>query len=167
MIRGVSLNRLCNDFLRAGLERSGEKSEDRYATLVASLRDKWGSDLLGVYLFGSQVTGKAGPGSDFDFLIVLNPKVALNRALYRWWDEAVVPPQGEEWNPQFVHLPTTPEGAGGLWLDAALAHRKIWEKSGQVEAFFGAVRGLMDRDRVRRHLFQGQPYWVWRDGEAA
>lgn len=165
--KGVSLNRLCCDLLQDGLGRPREKSEDPYAPLAALLRKKFGEDLLGVALFGSQVTGTATPESDFDFLIVLSSNVSLNRALYRWWDEAVVPVKGQEWNPQFVHLPASAYDAGGLWLDAALAHRHIWEKNGKVSAFFDKLRGLMNDDLVRRHHFQGQPYWVWRRGEAA
>ena len=40
---------------------------DRFA---ATLRERWGSEILEIHLFGSKARGDAGPESDVDLLII-------------------------------------------------------------------------------------------------
>lgn len=166
--RGFSLNSLCEDLLRAGLQQqpsAGAGSE--YSFLLSPLQKRFGSNLLGIFIFGSQVTGEATASSDIDILVVLDRKVPLNRSLYRWWDQQMTAKlRGHVINPQFVHLPPVPEGAGGLWLEVALVHERVWEKGRQVSAFLRKLKQKIGEDAARRHLYQGQPYWVWREAAA-
>lgn len=167
--RGVSLNGLCENFLQGGLrQRADTDSGGECGFLLVPLQKRFGRNLLGIFIFGSQVTGEATASSDIDLLVVLDRKVPLDRSLYRWWDQSLMAkPRGYVINPQFVRLPQVPEGVGGLWLEVALAHERVWEKGRQVSAFLGKLRQRIAQDKVRRHLYQGQPYWVWREEAAA
>ena len=44
-----------------------QKAVERFA---ATLRERWGSEILEIHLFGSKARGDAGPESDVDLLIV-------------------------------------------------------------------------------------------------
>ncbi|HEX5037370.1 MAG TPA: toxin-antitoxin system HicB family antitoxin [bacterium] len=163
--RRISLNRLCTGLLQAGLERKNEPSRrfDSLSPVVKSLKKRFGKDLLGVLVFGSQVTGRATAASDVDLLIVLHDRIPLTRSLYRWWDESVDSvrlPEEPVVNPQFVHLPETPEEAGGLWLEIASASEILWDGGARLARTLEGLRDLIARDRFRRYWSNGAPYWV-------
>ena len=44
-----------------------QKAVEHFAT---TLRERWGSEILEIHLFGSKARGNAGPESDVDLLIV-------------------------------------------------------------------------------------------------
>ncbi len=161
--RGLSMNRLCGDLLQNALEKGGETEGRRFAALsplVTTLKKHFKGDLLGVLVFGSQVTGRSSDSSDIDLLIVLSDRCPLTRALYRWWDDHVSLPSGPVVNPQFVHLPAETERAGGLWLEVASASKILWEDGGRVSKAIHALRNLIAQDRFRRCWSNGLPYWV-------
>ena len=127
------------------------------------VKSKWGKNLLGILLFGSQVTGEATASSDTDFLIVLSDEVPLTRSLYRYWDEHLVSDETASINPQFVHLPKSPHETGGLWFEAAMAGEILWDNGGVIRKFLEDVKKRVAADEIRRYWSNGQPYWAWRD----
>ena len=44
-----------------------QKAVERFAT---TLRERWGSEIVEIHLFGSKARGDAGPESDIDLLVV-------------------------------------------------------------------------------------------------
>ena len=159
--RSLSLNSLCLQLLDLGF-KAKENTAHPYPHIIKNLQKKFGENLLGILLFGSQVTGNSTANSDVDFLIVLSDEIPLTRSLYSWWDETVSQ-TGKTLNPQFVHLPQIPSEAGGLWFEISLAHQLLWEKRNHVSKFLEQLQGLMAADRVRRYWSNGHPYWVWRN----
>ena len=159
--RRTSLNRLCRDILVHGLERN-DVEEDPFRFLIPTillLKGHFKKNLLGVAVFGSRVTGKATENSDFDVLVILADTVPLVRSLYRWWDESLEMFEGKVVNPHFVHLPASPEEAGGLWLEVAVASKILWEEKGLVTSFIDKLLLQMSSDKIRRHWSNGMPYW--------
>ncbi len=167
--KGMSLNQICLHFLSEGLDRlkNKEKSFDKYLWILKPLRKYFKEQLLGVILFGSQVTGEATPASDVDFLIVLSPSSPLSRASYRWWDQHIGESrhEGKILNPQFVHLPASPRKAGGLWFEVALAYSILWEKGKRISSSLKGIKKIIYNGEIRRFVSHGQPYWVWRNDE--
>ncbi len=49
------------------LTEQEQKAVERFAT---ALRERWGSEIIEIYLFGSKARGDAGPESDVDLLVV-------------------------------------------------------------------------------------------------
>ena len=157
-----SLNLVCLNLLSVGLrqEKAGGGRSERYQAVIPLAQKKFGRDLLTLAIFGSQVSGEATPLSDLDFLVVLSRQVPITRSLYRWWDEEVKVPEDEVWNPQFVTLPRSPEEAGGLWLEVAMAQKILWERGQVVSKFLGRLKKTIAKNEVRRYWSNGQPYWV-------
>lgn len=164
--KGWSLNALCTRILEKGLKNGIESSRGMYDRLVKNLRKRFGRDLLGVLLIGSQVSGEATSLSDRDFLIVLSPGVPLSRLFYHWWDDEIRNPGKEQWNPQFVDLPQSPTEAGSIWFECALNHQILWEKGSRVSHFIVQLNNLIAGDEIRRYWSNGHPYWAWRKNEA-
>ncbi|MBI2083255.1 MAG: toxin-antitoxin system HicB family antitoxin [Deltaproteobacteria bacterium] len=163
----TSLNNLCASLLKKGLEK-GEPVAEKFAFLkptVDQLKDHFGKNLLGVLVFGSQVTGEATESSDWDLLIILSNEIALTRSLYRWWDEEATLLGTIIVNPQFVHLPASLEEAGGLWFETACASHVMWEQGRVITDCLDQLREFIASDRVRRYWSQGQPYWVRQNEE--
>ena len=49
------------------LTEQEQKAVERFAT---TLRERWGSEIIEIHLFGSKARGDAGPQSDVDLLVV-------------------------------------------------------------------------------------------------
>ena len=49
------------------LTEQEQKAVERFAT---TLRERWGSEIIEIHLFGSKARGDAGPESDVDLLVV-------------------------------------------------------------------------------------------------
>ena len=64
-----------------------------------------GDGLAAVILHGSWVRGDATPASDVDALVVVDPRLAVTRGLYRTWDSQRVTWRGRPVDPHFVHPP--------------------------------------------------------------
>ncbi len=164
MAEGKSLNKICIDLISLALQQpfSSSENDPLYPSVITALQKKFGKELLGVLLFGSQVTGMATEASDVDFLIALSKKIPLTRGLYRWWDEKIEEPADAEWNPQFVNLPVSVESAGSLWFEAATAHKILWENGKRTTQFLDQLKKVIDTDQIQRHWSNGHPFWVWR-----
>lgn len=159
----VSLNSLLVRMLKERLENGADKPwwKDACDDIVEKTRAHFGSKLVGILVFGSQVMGNASENSDLDILIVLSSELPITRALYRWWDEI-------DWNlpcevnPQFVHIPADQEQPGGIWLETALASEILWEDGRKLTSQIKQIKQLIENDSYRRYFSNGQPYWVRR-----
>lgn len=161
--RNVSLNRVTLHFLEAGM-RAGDRDKTWLKPvrgILPALKRKFGNRLLGLLVFGSQVSGEATAASDIDGLVVLDKSVPLRRALYSWWDDALPPNDAEPVNPHFVHLPENPRAAGGLWFEVALNHETVYQGDGKVGLFLSRLLQLLQKGAIKREFAYGQPYWVW------
>ena len=163
--KGGSLNQFCIQLLQDGLTRqeSGSKKFDFLTPVIEQLKHHFGGKLMGVVLFGSQVTGKATESSDFDLLIVLDSSEKLARSLYSWWDDEMKFPHDKTINPQFVHRPDSIDQAGGIWFEVAVSSEIVWEDRSKISQFLDKIRRLIASDRVRRFWTNGVPYWVRRE----
>lgn len=161
-----SLNNLCLDLIHEGLKKSDDKKswKQKYHPLLHQLRGHFGRQLVGFLIFGSQITGEATLSSDVDFLVVLDKSVPLTRSLYHWWDEKIKTAD-DSLSPQFVHIPSSAEEAGGIWFEIALSHEILWQKQKDVSNFLEKLNESVVKGRIRRYFQHGQPYWVWRDHE--
>lgn len=164
---GISLNQLCSNLLEKNPNLEGLKRErfNFLDPILHETKQRFGKDLVGVAVFGSQVTGQATTGSDLDLLIVLALTVPIYRPLYSWWDEKITAPGATIVNPHFVHLPPTPEEAGSLWLEVAIAHEVLWQRENQLGRVITKILDRIASDRLRRYWSNGQPYWVRTDEE--
>lgn len=161
----VSLNRFCAQLLETGLTRQepGSRKFDFLIPVTKQLKAHFGTKLMGVALFGSQVAGKATESSDYDLLVVLAPTEKLTRSLYAWWDNQMDLPSDRTINPHFVPLPDSIDEAGGIWFEVAAASEILWEEDSKVAQFLDKLRGLIAGDRIRRFWTNGVPYWVRRE----
>lgn len=171
--RGQSLNGLCRAILeaavapetgRAGAEAGGVVGPSSLERLADACRRTFGSDLLGLALFGSVVRGEEFPDSDLDLLVVMADSCPIRRELYGRWEtgvgavaEAHFP---REVTPHFAHLPARPEEAGGLWLEVALDATVFWERGGELSTALRAIRGHLASGGATRRVRHGHPYWV-------
>lgn len=163
-----SLNKICTDLLKSALDTSSSQLVDwknKFEPTIKGLQKKFGDDLLGILLFGSQVSGQATSSSDWDFLIVLQESIPLQRMLYRWWDNQKEFVLQEKVNPQFVHLPLSPQKAGGLWFEVSLAYDILWEKSQKISQWMERLKKEIASDKIRRYWSNGHPFWVWKTHE--
>lgn len=162
--RSTSLNTLCIELLVAGLTNPECRKADivpKRKIIVRELQKKFGNNLIGFLIFGSQVRSEANTASDIDLMIIVEDTIPLDRSLYRWWDETLAPNLPRTHNPQFVCLPSTPREAGGLWFEVAMGHEILWERDRDVSRFIGDLKEFVASGAIRRYITQGQPYWVW------
>lgn len=159
--RRISLNQLCLLLLNKGLTASESQNWPEYEPVLKKLKDKFGENLTGVVLFGSQATGTATADSDTDLLIILDDSIEINRSLYSFWDDEIVWKDGEL-NPHFVHYQKNLMDAGGLWFEIAQTGKIIYQKDSLVEQLFLKIRNFIADGGVRRYISNGHPYWVRR-----
>jgi hypothetical protein len=164
---GVSLNTLCARFLDAGLV-AGREAPARTVPgldpgLLEAVAREWSGELVGIALFGSAARGDATEASDIDLLIVLDIATRIERALYERWDR-VLQARGrrsdDRVSPQFVAMPSSPEAAGGVWLEAAREGIVLDDRGGRLARFLIALRDLVATGAVSRKKVHGHPYWV-------
>lgn len=153
---GLSLNEYC---LRA-LAAPGPDPAGPGAAVAARALERFGDDVVGVVLFGSWVRGEATAASDIDALVVLEPRCAVTRALYRDWDEAPLRHQGHEVEVHFVSMPGPDDAPGPIWLEVALDGAVVSDRDGRLARHMaGLRRAIANGDVTRRHA-HGQPYWT-------
>ena len=131
-----------------GLLGSAAAGDDDAVALVARAGAVAGDGLAAVILHGSWVRGDATPASDVDALVVVDPRIAVTRGLYRTWDT------------QRVHYVADVLEAERRRLPVALA--------GDLERLAAASRGLR---RDRELAFDGAedltPSEFYREQDAA
>ena len=162
-----SINMLCVRLISEGLleQKKSPWWLEEGKKIVPQLRHKFGTRLIGIAVFGSQVEGRATEDSDLDILIVLDADTPLQRSLYSWWDDAIKWEGSVEVTPQFVLLPKNLEDAGGIWFEVAMASEVLWERGRKLSTMIKALRKLIESDHIRRYWSNGQPYWIRRGDE--
>lgn len=156
-VGGVSLNEYCATKLAA--PTGAAFGLGPAAVLVERAAALFGADLVGVVVFGSWARGEAGPTSDVDALLVVDPRRALTRALYRAWDEEPLLWDGHAVEPHVVHLPE-PSSIGTVWAEAAVDGIVLFESGLAVSRRLSAIRREIVGGRLVRRVVHGQPYWA-------
>ena len=153
---GLSLNEYCVRRLATAGLSTGDADA---VALVSRAGAVAGDALAGVLLHGSWVRGDATTTSDVDAIVVVEPRVRLNRTLYRTWDEQPVTWQGRRVDPHFVH-PAAADAFSGLWAEAAIDGLVLFDRDGRLSASLARVRRAIAEGRFVRRVVHGQPYWV-------
>lgn len=154
---GLSLNE--DRVRRLASAGPGLAGGDAAASLVTRAAALAGDGLVAVIVYGSWARGEAAPTSDVDVLVVVEPRVALTRALYRAWDERPVTWQGRAVDPHFAHPPDERAGTG-LWAEIAIDGVVLFERGVQVSRHLARVRRAIAGGAIVRRLAHGQPYWT-------
>lgn len=154
---GLSLNEYC--VRRLATPGAALSIGPDAAAIVARAAELTREALVAVVVYGSWARGETTPGSDVDVLIVVEPRLALTRSLYRKWDEADVRWQGRVVDPHFVHLPAG-EFSGGVWGEVAVDGVVLFERDLRLSAQLVRIRREIAAGRLVRRLAHGQPYWT-------
>ena len=154
---GLSLNEFCVRRLAAG--GPALAADEHAAAIVTAAAALVGDALAAVVVYGSWARGEAAAGSDVDVLIVVEPRTALTRALYRKWDAAPVTWQGRVIDPHFVHPPGD-RVTGGVWGEVAVDGVVIFERDWRLSAALARIRRDIAAGRLVRRFVHGQPYWT-------
>jgi predicted nucleotidyltransferase len=154
---GVSLNEYC--VRRLAAPGAGLALLPDAAALVRRAAEVAGDALIGVVLHGSWARGEAARTSDVDVLIVIERRLALSRALYRTWDEAVPSWEGRRVDPHFAHPPDDGP-TGGLWGEVATDGIVLVERDLEISAILVRTRRDIAAGRLVRRIVHGQPYWT-------
>lgn len=153
----LSLNELC--VRRLAASGTGLALADDASGIVDRASRVAGHALVGVVLYGSWARGDAGPGSDVDVLVVVDPSMALTRALYRAWDAVPATWQGRPVDPHFVHPPGS-RPSGAVWGEVAVDGVVLFERGLEVSGALARVRRDIADGRLVRRVAHGQPYWT-------
>ena len=151
---GLSLNEYCVRRLASAGTADGDA-----ATLLARASSVAGDSLKAALLHGSWARGEATVTSDVDALIVVDRTLQLDRALYRLWDAEPIAWKGRPVDAHFVHLPEE-EVFSGLWAEAAIDGRVLFDRDGSVSEHLHRVRRAIAEGRLLRRVAHGQPYWT-------
>lgn len=147
--------------LRSGL--------DRYLGL---LKERFGSDLISVILFGSWARGEGRPESDLDLLIVARglPGSRLDRhgILFR-----LARTVSDEFADAVVPVPLTPEEASRVkpfYLGILSGHEVLWDAGGFFGGILGRLRARLTELGARRYADEdGYEFWDlkpdWKPGD--
>ena len=179
--RGLSLNRYCVELLKQGLQdlQTASDVDERVgsrivpAAVLNQVRKTYSQALEGIILFGSAARDRLWESSDIDLLIVLRQDRAIEREIYRVWDDKVAGQfqlLSHKIAPQFVALPSEVAQAGGIWLEAALEGVVLVDPELRLSRLLRLLRQEVLAGRAVRKLAHGQPYWVRlrsRKGKAA
>lgn len=154
---GVSFNEYCIRRLQApgGLD----EARTAYVAILDRVERQFGPSLLGLVAIGSWTRGDAAQDSDIDVLVVLAPSVAIERRLYRPWDEEPLEVDGRLVDVHFVHCPEPSAQPSALWCEAAV-DGVVWRDStGAIGRYLVGVRRSIAEGRLVRRTTHGQTYW--------
>ncbi|MDG2041129.1 MAG: toxin-antitoxin system HicB family antitoxin [Ilumatobacter sp.] len=154
---GLSLNEYC--VRRLATSGAGFVGDRDAAALVARAADLAGDALVAVVVYGSWARGDAAPTSDIDLLVIVEPKLAVTRTLYREWDTEPLSWQGRTVDPHFVHEPAG-DVLNGLWGEVATDGIVLFEREWRISAGLARVRRAIAAGRLVRRVVHGQPYWT-------
>ena len=158
---GVSLNSYCRSILTTAV-RGGGHGGMITAALLAALTEEFEEALVGLVVFGSRIRNEHTATSDIDLLIAVSESVAVSRALYTRWDQAVdaVHADAGVVSPHFAHLPTADAAVGSLWLEVALHGVVVLDPTGVVARTLARVRDRIAAGELQRRVAYGHPYWI-------
>ena len=150
----ISINSLLQRYIEQGA--LGVTAVSGTDEIIRAADAQFGSNFIGLLLFGSRARGDAHDTSDTDIMLVVDPSVRIDRAAYRYWDQNT--PEGI--SIQISHLPAAPREAGSLWLECALDGRVLHDPSGRIVEFLNHARGYITSGAVIRKTTHGQGFWV-------
>ena len=116
--------------------------------------------VLGIVVHGSWTRHETRTASDIDVLVVVDDFTTLARTLYRAWDEKPLSWNGRVIDAHFIQVPRSLEAAGGIWCEAAVEGRLLYDKTGSVEETLITIRRAIAEGRLVRKRVHGQPYWT-------
>ena len=155
-----SLNELCCD--RLSVPSSLENEAFALVRKVVAAADAaFSSGLKGVVLYGSRARSEARDDSDWDFLLVVDEALPLNRELYRRWD-LDFPLTDHPLEIHFAHIPPSTKVATGFWAEIALDGIILYEKEFIVSRHLIAVRHDIAEGLIIRKKSHGQTYWLYK-----
>ena len=156
-----SLNELCCDRLSVPSSVEG----DLFALprkIVSAADATFQADLVGVVFYGSRARMEERDESDWDFLLVMNSAVALNRELYRRWDDQFSA-EGYVVEIHFAQLPPSARVATGFWAEIALDGIILYERDFAVSRHLIVVRHDIAGGLIMSRKSHGQTYWVYKE----
>lgn len=113
--------------------------------------------LLGIVLFGSRARGEGATHSDYDYLVVVDQSVTIDRKLYRLVDNVFDDPLV---SCHVVKLPMNMDNVGSLWLEVAIDGIVEYDSNLRVQSFLRSIRKQVALGRWLRKVAHGHPYWV-------
>ena len=155
---GISVNEHCVRRLSAPATALEADCDARL--LIGRATAMFGETLVGILLYGSWVRGEATGQSDVDVLIVVDREVELTRSLYARWDTERLTWRGRAVDAHFAHLPGDAEPSGGVWAEAAVEGRVLFERDHRITAHLQHVRRAIADGRLVRRSVHGQSYWT-------
>lgn len=153
----LSFNEFCVRRLRAPSD--AHALSPVRSLVVTRARAVCGDRLIGVLVLGSWARGEAAATSDIDVLIVIDPKTALARDLYRAWDQDPVSFEGRAIDAHFAHPSASGTVPTAVWCEAAVDGIVWYDRDGDVTIRLGEVRRVIAEGGVVRAFAHGQPYW--------
>jgi predicted nucleotidyltransferase len=150
----LSVNALLERYIAQGVTSS--LNDDVSEKIINQAQKEFGSNCIGLLLFGSRARGDAHDTSDTDLLLVVENEVRIERSLYRRWDTTL--PDGISLN--ITHLPVTPREAGSLWLECALDAKILFDPSRRISKALSALKEYITSGHVVRRITHGQGFWV-------
>ncbi len=153
----LSFNEFCVRRLSAPSDALGRSAVR--SLVVTRARAAFGDRLVGVLVLGSWARGEAAATSDIDVLIVIDPKTALTRELYRRWDQDPISFDGRAVDAHFAHPSPAGTRPTAVWCEAAVDGILWYDRDGSVAIRLGEVRRAIAEGRVVRAFAHGQPYW--------
>ena len=153
---GVSLNEYC----ARRLTLPDSPGAGPFGEVIARAAGQFGAALRGVVAYGSWVRGELGDGSDVDVMVVVSEGVALERGLYREWDERPLEMEGRRIEAHLVHLPAEGARVTGLWAELALDGVVLHDPGLEVSRRLVSIRHRIVAGEVVRREVHGQAYWI-------
>ena len=161
-----SLNEACVQLLNQALQKSDSAESDDFKRHVLTvLRDKLKEDLIACALFGSVARGEATASSDVDLLIVVGESLAINRSLYRQFEDRLETWLGLPLSLHFVHLPQPEARHGSLWLEVAMNCKILFDPEQRLQNLLLNIREQIAEQKYRRKKSSGVPYWLYNGAE--
>lgn len=162
----TSLNAMCLQLITSALHPTSTSTwSDILAPVIHYLQTHYDKNLLGIIVFGSQVSGAATEESDLDLLVVLSNTVQIRRGLYREWDNEA--PQISDFvlDPHFTHLPSDTSNVGAVWLEAATSGEVIYDPQNKIQKTLSKLKQPIESGKIRRGWSHGHPYWIRSENE--
>jgi len=155
---GISLNEHC--VRRLSAPPASFATDLDALPLLSHAHEMFDEQLVGLLLYGSWVRNEATKHSDVDALVVVERDVELTRSLYRAWDAQPLTWAGRVLDVHFAHLPIDALPAGGVWAEAAIDGRVLFEQDHRITDQLQRVRRAIADGRLVRRSVHGQSYWT-------